>query len=211
MLELIQKQFYTYATETNTQEHIIMAIQRLEKIMPNDPAANGEALGASLLALPACLKANEIMPLLERHGFASIDPQKWYPQQAILAMYRDIEEGRSNVSENLVSIGIKSVETMAFPPEIQAMRDMLNTMASSYSMVHRNMLPGEGTFCKFIDDTHVQTTVNTPYPPDIFYGYYWGLMKKYVPEGMNFRIAEVENTDPEVPGTVYDIRWGKDI
>jgi hypothetical protein len=185
-----------------------MAVQKFREIQKFDSAAQGEVLGYSLAALPACIKATEIQPLLERHGFANIQPDKWYPQQDIINLYRDIEEGRSNVSENLVSIGIKSVETMQFPPEINTMQSVLQAMISSYDTVHRNALPGEGTWLKALGDQHVQVIVNTPYPTDIFYGYYWGLMSKYVPAGMDFTITPQENHDPEMPGTLYDIVWG---
>lgn len=192
-------------------ENYIVAVQKVQKIQKFVTAANGEVLGASMLALPACLKANEIMPLLQRHGLAEIDPQKWYPQQGILNLYRDIEEGRSNVSENLVSIGIKSVETMGFPPEVNTMQSMIMAMAGSYDQVHRNIQPGEGTWGRLVGENHAQAILNTPYPDDVFYGYYWGLMKKYTPAGMRFRIAMAENNDPELPGTLYDITWGTNV
>ena len=85
-----------------------MAIQKAQKIAKFSAAPNAEVLGVAMLALPVCLKADEIMPLLKKHGFADIDAEKWYPQQSIVNLYRDIEEGRSNVSESLVAIGINS-------------------------------------------------------------------------------------------------------
>jgi len=185
-----------------------VAIQKAQKIEKFSAAPGAEVLGASLLALPICLKADEIMPLLKKHGFAEIDPEAWYPQQNIVNLYREIEEGLTNLSENLVSIGIKSVETMGFPPEINTMESVIATMAASYSTVHRNLRPEEGTWGKILGEGHAQAIINTPYPKDIFYGYYWGLMKKYTPEGTHFRVAEIENDDPEHAGTVYDIKWG---
>jgi hypothetical protein len=188
-----------------------VSIQKAQKIEKFSAAPEAEVLGASMLALPVCLKADEIMPLLEKHGFATIEPETWYPQQNIVNLYRDIEEGRTNLSENLVSIGIKSVETMQFPPEINTMESVIETMVASYSMVHRNLQPGEGTWGRFLGDGHARAIINSPYPKDVFYGYFWGLMKKYKPEGARFRVAKVENNDPEYPGTVYDITWGVSI
>jgi hypothetical protein len=185
-----------------------VAIQNVERIQKFETSPNGEVLGVAMLSLPACLKADEIMPLLERHGFAHIDPTKWYSQRDIIEMYKDIEQGRTNVSENLVSIGIKSVETMQFPPEVNTMQSVIMAMAGSYHQVHRNTLPGEGTQVKFLSDNHVHIILNTPYPEDIFYGYYWGLLKKYVPTGMSFRINQAENPYQDTPGIVYDVTWG---
>jgi hypothetical protein len=186
-----------------------MNIQKTQKIEKFVAASNGEVLGSAMLALPVCIQASEIMPLLERHGFAEIDPGKWYPQQNILSLYRDILEGRSNVTDNLVSIGIKSVETMAFPPEL-TVDTMLDAMATSYATVHRNIQPGEGTWIKKIGDGHFLAIINTPYPDDIFYGYYWGLMKQYTPSTMRFRVALAPD-DAEMAGTVYDIQWGANL
>jgi len=187
-----------------------MAVQKLQKIEKFAASSTGEVLGLSLLALPACLHASQIMPLLERHGFGQIDPNKWYPQQNILMMYKDILEGRSNVSESLVSIGIKSVDTMQFPPEVNTVEAVLEAMATSYQMVHRNLQPGEYTTLVKVAAQHYQMILNMPYPDDIFYGYYWGIMKKYTPKGMQFRVAQAAEK-PDMPGTVYDIQWGVNL
>jgi hypothetical protein len=188
-----------------------MAIQKVVKIEKFVAAPGGEVLGASMAALPVALKSTEIMPLLERHGFAHIDPEKWYPQQSVLNLYKDIDQGRSNVSDNLVAIGIKSVGVMSFPPEINTMEAVLTAMTGSYAPFHRNIWPGEGTWGKFLGQGHAQITVNVPYPDDVFYGYFWGVAKHYTPNGMRFRIAIVENTDIDMPGTIYDVRWGTDL
>jgi hypothetical protein len=187
-----------------------MAVAKYQKIEKFVAAPNGEVLGAAMLALPTCIAADEIMPLLQRHGFADIDPGKWYPQQNILSLYRDILEGRSNVTDNLVSIGIKSVETMQFPPEVDNINAMLDAMAYSYPMVHRNTQPGEGTTIVRLGEGHCQIVINTPYPDDVFYGYYWGLMKKYTPSTQRYRVA-LTNERPDLPGTVYDVQWGANL
>jgi hypothetical protein len=185
-----------------------VAIQNVARIQKFEISLDGEVLGAAMLGLPACLKADEIMPLLERHGFAQIDPYKWYLQRNIINLYRDIEEGRSNVSENLVSIGIKSIETTQFPPDATTLKSGIMVIVGSYAQVHRNILPGEGTQVKFLSENHVHFIVNTPYPEDVFYGGYWGLLKKYVPQGTSFRIVQAENPYPDMPGIVYDATWG---
>jgi hypothetical protein len=185
-------------------------IEKQNKIEKFVASPETEVLGASLLALPVCLKADEILPVLAKHGFANIDPDKWYPQQNILQLYRDIVEGRTNVSENMVSIGIKSVDTMPFPQEVNTIEAALQMVISSYTPVHRNIQPGEGGVLMKISDNHYQILLNVPYPDDIFYGYYWGILKKYTPHEMRFRLAMEEPKGGE-PGVLFDIRWGTDI
>jgi len=68
-----------------------VAIQKMEKIQKFEASPDGEVLGVAMLALPTCIKASEILPLLERHGFANVDPNKWYTQQNIINLYKDIE------------------------------------------------------------------------------------------------------------------------
>lgn len=185
-------------------------IVKVEKFVA---APNGEVLGISMLSLPVCIGADEIMPIFERHGIAQIDPDRWYSQQIILNVYKDIVEGRTNVSDNLVSIGVKSTETMALPPEINSVEAVLGTLSGSYSIYHRNTWPGEGTEVRYLGEGHAQSILNVPYPNDIFYGYYWGLMRRYVPKGMKFRITYLDSKDvpSDISGTVCDFRWGHDL
>lgn len=187
-----------------------MSIQKDPTIKKLIASPEAQVLGASMLSLPTCLAAEEIVPVLERHGFGNIDPNGWYPQQNVLKIYDDILEKRTNVSENLVSIGIKSVETMTFPPEINTIEAILTAMATSYGMFHRNIPSYEGTTLFKIGEDHYQMVLNSPYPDDIFYGYYWGVMNKHTPKDIKFRVAMGEPRE-DTPGSVFEIQWGTTI
>jgi hypothetical protein len=187
-----------------------MATQPVISVKKFTAAPGAEVLGAAMLSLPQCLNADEIMPLFAKRGIAEVDAQKWYPQQVILDIYKDIVEGRSNVSENLVSIGVKSADTMLFPPEINSVETVVSALAGSYTAFHRNVWPDEGTIVRFLGEGHAQAILNIPYPDDIFYGYFWALLKKYTPKGKKFRLSYVDPI-PELPGTVCDFRWGMDV
>lgn len=87
---------------------------------------NAELLGAALLALVQNINAEEIKPLLARHGLDNIDLMQWYSEQKVLDLLKAIEEGTANVTENLVAIGMKAIETIPFPPEINSIEAFLN-------------------------------------------------------------------------------------
>ena len=187
-----------------------MAVEKFVAVQKFVAAPGAEVLGTSMLALPQCLKADEIMPLFAHHGISAIDPDKWYPQQIILNVYKDIVEGRSNVSENLVAIGVKSSDTMQFPPTVNSAEAAISMLASTYPLFHRHIWPGEGTAVRLLAEGHAQAILNIPYPDDVFYGYFWALLKKYTPQQMKFKLT-YGSPLPDTPGTVCDFRWGTTI
>lgn len=151
---------------------------------------------------------DEIEPLLKKYGLEDIQPDQWYPVQNILDLYREISEGNTNVTQNLVAIGKKGAEVGPLPPEINSLDAWLDILPFYYPQVIRNMVDGEGFKVHRIGEHHVHIIDNTPYPEDLMYGYFWGLVARLKPRQNIFVVCVVDNPHPtEEPGTVFEVKW----
>ncbi|MEP7286552.1 MAG: hypothetical protein ABI947_12375 [Chloroflexota bacterium] len=75
-----------------------------------------EVMGTGLLGLIKNLRADDVLPYLQRYGLDSIDADHWYPHQLSLDFQRAIEESHINSTDNLVAIGMAVMEKAPFPP-----------------------------------------------------------------------------------------------
>ena len=151
---------------------------------------------------------SEIDPLLEKHDLVGLKPDQWYSHQNVLNLYRDIESGKTNVTDNLVAIGTKGVDNVVLPPEMQSLDAILSAQTIMYQLNLRPIAEGEGLFPVKISDNHYQIRMNAPYPVDLMYGFYWALINRFRPQGASFKVQVVDNPHPDTePGTIYDITW----
>jgi len=165
---------------------------------------NAELIGAALLALMKNLRHEEIEPLLKKYDLETVDPHKWYPEQKILNLLKEIEDGQTNVSENLVAIGMKSFETIPLPPEINSIEAFLNSYGVRQTATTRNT--GAVLVSKVVGPNHGQVINDTPYPDDLIYGYLWSAAKHLLPPGTKFSVRPQASSEPDGAST-FDITW----
>src|SRR5260221_11531967 len=78
------------------------------------PSPDVEVIGEGVLALLRNLHADDIAPFLKQYNLETVEPEKWYPMQLILDIEKAIVEAKINVSETLVAIGVKGMDTVTF-------------------------------------------------------------------------------------------------
>ncbi len=165
---------------------------------------NAEVIGAALLALVKNLHYEETEPLLKRYGLETIEPFTWYPEQKILDLLKEIADGKTNVSENLVAIGMKASETIPLPPEIDTMEKFLTSYGARQTSTSRNT-PAV-LVSKLVAEHHGQVINNTPYPDDLIFGYLWSAAKRLLPPGTTYTVHPQKNADPDEAST-FDVTW----
>ncbi len=176
----------------------------MRKYVASSP--NAELIGGALLALVKNVNHEDIEPLLKKHGLENIQPMQWYPEQPILDLLKAIADGETNVSENMVAIGIKAIETIPFPVEIDTLEKFIGSYGTRQKASSRNttaILVSE-----VLGQGHGRVVNDTPYPDDLIFGYLWGASKRFLPRGKNFSIKPQAKT----PGTndepvVFDVTW----
>ncbi len=168
-----------------------------------------EVIGQAMLALVECVNKDHILPILRRHGLEHIEPDRWYPQQLWLDVFRDVASNTSSALFDLVAIGIKFVETARFPEGIDSIEEALIAVNDSYQMNHRGGYAGEMSVV-IMGPRHVQVIDHTPYADDFTYGVIYALARRFRPEGTYPTIRHDDTAPCRKRGDdscTYDITW----
>jgi hypothetical protein len=175
----------------------------MKKYFASTPTA--EVGGQTILGYTNCLQAAEIEPILARHNLHDVVPEGWYPLQMMLDVLHDIADSQQNVSESLVSIGIKVMELIDLPPSINSIETVLNSLGAVYHIYHRNVTE-VGWTIKTLGRGHLQVAHDGPYPDDLCYGIVWGGVKRFKPQSATFQVKPVLSASPDDP-CVFDVEW----
>lgn len=166
-----------------------------------------EVKGQAALSLVENIRAEEIKPMLEKHGFSHIDPDQWYSAQDFLNMLNDLAK-ESDFMTNLVAIGLKLAEQAPMPPEVETLEQLLPMYDVAYQMNHRNADAGQ-ILCEQMDDRYYKFTLNDIYPDDLSYGSIYGFAKRFLPDGTQFTVKYDEITTRDRGGdrTILHLTW----
>jgi hypothetical protein len=123
----------------------------------------GEILGACLQSTVLALGGSQVVlqQMMKVHGLTAIDPDKWYNLNMALSMFQTV--GQQVGEATLQTIGIKMLDTAAWPPEVTDVRSMLLSMDAAYKLNFRG--PKIGDCVVTFDDDHSATMVLTSVTP----------------------------------------------
>lgn len=149
---------------------------------------------------------NRMRDTLAQNGIE--DPQKdeWYPKQAYLDAFAEIEE--SIGSQTMTNIGKKIPDNAEWPPGIDSVSAGLDSIDDAYQMNHRG---GEIGFYETeqVGDSEVLVTCRNPYPCDFDEGLVTGVAEKF-----SGSVALVDVTEESNPcrndgggACVYRVTW----
>jgi hypothetical protein len=148
----------------------------MEKLTAYD--ATAEVIGQAMLGFIECTNKDEIAPLLEAQGLTQIEPQKWYPLQPYLNVFKAIIDQRSGAMFNLVSVGTKVSEMALLPPEMNSIETAMRMVDIGYQINHRNGNVGKMT-PNFVGPRTVEIIDSSCYPDDFMYGVLFGLARRF--------------------------------
>ena len=126
-------------------------------------------------------------------------------------VFNDIAVGK-NVSSNLVSVGMKVVDTMVTPPGFDQIPflDMLRGFGkNSYEVNNRGKHIGY-IKTEVLAENHVIMYDATPYPDDFVYGAYFAMARRFLPKGTVYTVKFDESTPRRGEGgreTLVHITW----
>ncbi len=171
-----------------------------------------EVPGRIFLELKNAVGSDEILPYFEKHGMKTIDPQAWYSEQALLDIYNDMAAtNESGTMFDFVSIGMKEAEQAIIPasysslPLLQILQGVgdvlkLNNRGTDYGWIQ----------AETVADHHVKMILHVPTPDDIWYGIFYGYVRRFLPKGARFTVY----FDPDIPhkdtwgeNTIIHITW----
>ena len=173
-----------------------------------------EYLGQVLIDFENAAGAGKrIQHYFQKHGLDDVSPSEWYPAQMFLDVLSDMTEHDDAQMMDLVSIGLKQVETAVMPPEFARLPllDILGSMDVAYRLNNRGTDIGE-IQCEVVDDHYVKMIFRVPQPDDIWYGVTYGYMRRFAPRDTYFTVEydEAERRDFGSETTVIHINWESD-
>jgi hypothetical protein len=142
----------------------------------------------------------------------NINPKAWYPQQKMLDIYNDMESSQAESMFDFVSIGMKQAENAIVPPQFASLPllTILQSVTEVFKLNNRGTDIGE-IHCETVNDNHVKIILRVTTPDTIWYGIFYGFVRRFIPKGKPFTIA----FDPDVPRreeggdvTIIHIKWG---
>lgn len=137
-------------------------------------------LGQVMTAFLNNLRAEQVKPLLQAAGVASIDPNEWYPQGVFVQIYKKLEQMAQGV-DTIIAIGARTVDALEFPPEATNVEDALNALPTMYHAIHRNIPPDEGWEITVVSEREIDVRFNSPYSDYAAYGYIYTIAQRFSP------------------------------
>jgi len=127
----------------------------------------------------------------------------------VLNIYKEQIDIGLNTVENMVAIGMKTVDTLPFPPEVNTIPKAAEALAKMIQSAVRNAPEGCGYSSQVLSERHLIVLVNMPYPDEAAFGYLWAVANRFKPPYNLFSVRIVPNPFPDKhPGTAFQIKWG---
>jgi len=171
-----------------------------------------EIPGKILIDLENAVESEDIIPFFTKHGMTNIDPQAWYPMQKLLDIYNDMVDSRNaSTMFDFVSIGMKEAEQAIVPSQFQTMPllEILKSVTSVFDLNNRGTDYGS-CVAEAVTDKHMKITLRAATPDDIWYGVFYGFVRRFAPKGTQFSLRY----DPDIPRrenggevTIIHITW----
>lgn len=162
---------------------------------------NGSALNSFLLGLAHSQQL--VQKILHDHGVDHIDPGRWYPAHWAVEIYYAIESQIGRAA--LIAVGRRMIETAPFPPGIDSVRSVLQSLDAAYKMNVRGGAPGRIT-CEFDDDHSAFLEWSTWGPCALNVGIIEGCCARFGAEALIEHGAS-GCMDSGAPSCTYRVSW----
>jgi len=175
-----------------------------------------EMVGQAMLSFIDNVQTDDIQPYLAKHGLKNIRPDQWYPASKLMDLMNDMAAG-TNLSSNLVAIGMQMSTNMVMPPDMEhaPLSVILEAWDVLYHLQHRNLKNPNIDIgyvkAQKVTDTHYTTIHKHLYPDDFTYGIAYGMARRFLPKGTSFKVKYDDKTPTRDNGgdvTIIHVVWG---
>lgn len=137
--------------------------------------ARGQTILSFVDAFPPALQGRA-ESILADNGIEDLDPEAWYPQEAWLASFEEIEEEIG--TNTLKKIGKAIPKNAEWPPGVDTVVGGLESIDEAYHMNHRG---GEIGYyeAETLDDGTVEVCCHNPYPCAFDQGILDGVVREF--------------------------------
>ena len=150
--------------------------------LPTMTATDNEVSGAIALAMVKGMRGlrKRHRQMLDRHGLDAPNPDQWYPQDDVLAVFEAIAADAELLT--YCEMGTQVAHDADFPPEVESIEQALSHADALHRDNHRGRQVGSYTFQKTGENTGT-ILCNTPYPCDFDRGLVEGIARRFRPDG----------------------------
>jgi len=162
---------------------------------------NGSALNSFLLGLGHSQPL--VQKILRDHGVDHIEPEHWYDAHWAIGIYYAIEAqiGRGA----LIAVGRRMIETAPFPPGLDSVRTVLQSLDAAYKMNARGPDTGD-ILCEIEDDYSAVLEWNTWGPCALNLGIIEGACSRFGAEAL-IEHGATGCMDRGHPSCLYRVSW----
>ncbi len=166
---------------------------RAVRYQPSSPDA--QANGQVLLPYLSVLRGSALAYLVRVYDLEDVRPDAFYPQQVVCDMQRRMAENMAHFTGDLVAIGVKSIDSIGFPSDVQTIGQALARLHQIYQAIHRNIPPEEGWTYEEVSSEVLHVTFNSPYEPFAAYGYIRALTDRFRPPDQTSMVVMGQGDD----------------
>lgn len=165
---------------------------------------NGKTVLSVVEGVPSAFE-EKALRILAENGIENPDPESWYPQQAWLDAFAEIDEriGESTLNQ----IGKSIPDNAEWPAEVDSVTGGLESINEAYQMNHRG--GGIGHYeAEIIDDTTVHVECRNPYACAFDKGIVKATAKEFVDSGVP-TVSEIGDECRADGGDacLYEVSW----
>lgn len=176
---------------------------------PYDP--NAEVIGQVMYAYIDNLRADVILPLLEKNNLVNIQPDQWYKVKPWLDVIDELST-KPNFMQDMIAVGLKVAQYAVMPPEMANVT--LGQMLEGWDVhFHANHRSGEigHILTEKVNDKFYKTIHRHIYPDDLNYGLAYGFAHTMLPKGTPFKVwyEDIQHRlgNDNADQTVICIQW----
>jgi hypothetical protein len=170
------------------------------------PCLESEVMGQAMMMFAEIAKGTDVEAVLQENGLLNISPDAWYPMQSALNVFKALYDEPNSPNYALVSTGMKAIQTLSFPPEVNSIADALRLIYQISKQWARYVPDNFGFSVEILDEGQAHITNNTPVPDSSVYGFIWNIINsRKLPEQIFLVRTLPSATDRP---TVFEVTWG---
>ncbi|WAS94462.1 hypothetical protein [Nannocystis punicea] len=165
----------------------------------------GQYLGAALRSFVRALHQSEavLRQILRNHGLERIDEEQWYDLNTARSIYYTV--GAQVGERSLHGVGLQMIDAAQFPPGIDDIRAVLQSLDAAYRMNCRGPEIG-AIICELEGDHTASVTFATPFPCALTRGILQGCARKFAPDALIEHSRE-GCVDRNGPSCCFHVEW----
>jgi hypothetical protein len=147
-----------------------------------------KANGQVIMPYLSVLRNTELEHLIADYGLRDLQADKFYTQQIVCDMQRQMADKLGLFSSEMVNIGKQSIDSIPFPDDVTTIAGAMGVLHTIYQAIHQGIPADEGWRVETRSPDEIDIYFNSPYEPYAAYGYIFSIVARFRPENRRFSV-----------------------